>query len=94
MNAVQTIRNYADNARVKENLTCALAEIKKYTDRAIAAVKAVSRIDTMVIGAVCASAGAILGCIFSKSCKKLLAVLAMICGFGSAYLIYKKYFKD
>lgn len=94
MNVIDSIKNYTDAEMMKAGITTALSEVKKYTDRAIKTIRAMSKIDTYILGAVCACAGAIIGCVLSKSIKKILVILAMVCGLGSAYLLYKKYFKD
>ena len=94
MDVYGKILKITDSDLIKDNLTTLLSEIKKYSDYALKTVKTISKIDTVIIGAVCASAGAIIGTVFSKSFKKILILLSAICGLGSAYLIYKKYFKD
>ncbi|MBQ4526937.1 MAG: hypothetical protein II998_02580 [Clostridia bacterium] len=79
---------------VKETIKSIPGEVKVYSDIAVDKIKNMSKTDVAIFGAITACIGSIVGCIFSKSFKKILALLSVACGLGSAYLIYKKLLKD
>lgn len=94
MNIIKKVQTYADIDEIKERFISAANELKKYADKGIAKAKKISDLDMVIYIAVAASFGALLSAVFSKTFKKLIALFAIICSFGTLYLLYKKFFDD
>ena len=61
--------------------------------KALSSLTAVTSVDSGIYSIVVASLGALVSAVFSKACKKMILTFALVCTFGSAFLIYKSLFK-
>ena len=94
MNFIERVQTYTDNIDFKEKMSDVIAGAKTYANRASAALRAVSRIDMAVMAAVAAAIGGLITSLFTKVSKKVIIALAIVCGLGGLYFVWKKYFKD
>lgn len=82
------------SGKVREVIKSLPVAFKSISGKAADKFKNLSKADLALYGAVAAFIGSIIGCVFSKSFKKWLAAASVVCGIGSAYLLYKKFVKD
>lgn len=94
MNVIDKVQTCADIDEIKAKIISAANELKKYADKGFKKVKKINDIELIVTTAVAASFGALISALFSKTFKKLIAFLALICSIGTLYLVYKKLFEE
>lgn len=82
------------NGKVKEVFRSLPVAFRSFSGKAAQKFKTLSKADIALYGALAACVGGIIGCIFSKSFKKWLAAVSVVCGLGSLYLLYKKFIQE
>ena len=82
------------SGKVREVLKSLPGAFKSVSGKAADKFKSLSKADLALYGVIAAFIGSVIGCLFSKSFKKWLAALYIVCGVGSAYLLYRKFVKD
>ena len=82
------------NGKMKEMLKSLPVTFKAFSGKAVEKFKNLSNVDIALYGAIAACVGGIIGCVFSKSFKKWLASISVLCGIGSIYLLYKKFIQE